>query len=280
MSTSHSISTVGHSDQWSEFGVLAGEYNSRPKYPDEMIVDVAQLLAASGTQGPTVVEVGAGTGIFTRLLAAALPAQARIIAIEPSEEMRNVALQSSQSFRSIEYRFGTAEAVDLPRSSVTMVAAASAAHRFDRPCFFKECHRVLAPNGVLAMVSYSHSRSASDPFARDFYDLLERTIPGYSRSAHASGQSNFTTVDLYGEALQSGLFNPIVRSDYKWQVTYDWPSLCSYLDSSTVYRRAASILTEATLRSHMEELFAKHLRPDGSINIEFVGEGNYLRTKS
>ncbi|MCG8273808.1 hypothetical protein MIC97_20975 [Aquamicrobium sp. NLF2-7] len=101
MSSSRPFGTAEHSDQWSEFGVLAGEYNSRPKYPDEMIVDVAQLLEDSGSRDPTVVEIGAGTGIFTRLLAAVLPAQARIIAIEPSEEMRNVALQSSQSFRSI-----------------------------------------------------------------------------------------------------------------------------------------------------------------------------------
>jgi SAM-dependent methyltransferase len=46
------------------------------------------------------------------------------------------------------------ERTALPDASVQLIAVAQALHWFDRPAFFAECDRVLAPGGVLAAWGY------------------------------------------------------------------------------------------------------------------------------
>lgn len=51
-------------------------------------------------------------------------------------------------------RVSPAEKINAGDASVHLVTACQAAHWLDLPTFYKEVHRVLVPNGVLALYGY------------------------------------------------------------------------------------------------------------------------------
>lgn len=125
----------------------------RPDYPKAV---VPPILDGPGEPGSLVIaDVGAGTGISSRLLADAGP---RVIAIEPSAAMRGKAAPHPR----VEWRAGTAERTGLDAGSVAAVAAFQAFHWFEPDATLAEWHRVLRPGGRVALVW--NRRDPSDPF--------------------------------------------------------------------------------------------------------------------
>jgi SAM-dependent methyltransferase len=95
------------------------------------------------------VDLAAGTGLFTRALAARVP---EVIAVEPDARMREVfALRSAD----IEVREGRGEAIPVPDASTDLVTVSSAWHWLDPAVAPYEIARVLRDGGRLAVV-WSH----------------------------------------------------------------------------------------------------------------------------
>src|SRR5262245_18702664 len=89
----------------SPYDGLADRYDrARPSYPPESI---AHLRAGTGD---IVADVAAGTGIFTRQLARALSA-AKVVGIEPGEDMYRAAQRSSIGIANLSFIQGRAEAL-------------------------------------------------------------------------------------------------------------------------------------------------------------------------
>ncbi len=120
---------------------------SRPEYPADAVARLGYELKL--TSSSVVVELGAGTGKFTRLLAQAAPSGARIVAIEPIENMRR---KFATLLPSIELLDGTAERLPLPDSSAEAVVAAQAFHWFDYAKALPEISRVLRPGRMLGLI--------------------------------------------------------------------------------------------------------------------------------
>jgi SAM-dependent methyltransferase len=141
-----------------DFSGLSHDYQRyRPDYPAEITAAGVAFLEAGGRACDSrllAVDVGAGTGISTRAWRRALGHACRIVGIEPGEDMRREAIASTPADQRIEYRVGTAEALPIATGEAGLVAAAQAAHWFDRPRFYAEIGRVLAPGGVIAVWSY------------------------------------------------------------------------------------------------------------------------------
>jgi SAM-dependent methyltransferase len=117
---------------------------ARPDYPAaalDWIVDGLGLSASS-----RVLDLGAGTGIMTRQLAARVGS---VVAVEPSAGMRAVLAASLPGVEALD---GAAEAIPLPDGGVDAVVVAQAFHWFDPAPALAEIHRVLAPGGGLALV--------------------------------------------------------------------------------------------------------------------------------
>lgn len=130
-----------HQAQANSFGQAAQTYEeSRPGYPLE-IVD--WLVPASARR---VLDIGAGTGKFTRLLRRP---DREVVAVDPSGEMLDV-LRAHAS--GIETLIGTAERIPLPDESVDAVTVAQAWHWVDRDRGVPEVARVLKPGGTLGLV--------------------------------------------------------------------------------------------------------------------------------
>jgi len=123
------------------FGGVAALYDqSRPSYPDAAV----DWLIADGVQ--RVVDLGAGTGKLTRLLAAR---GLEVTAVEPSQGMRE---QLQAVLPQVETLEGSGEALPLPDGSVDAVLIAQAWHWVDVEPASVEVARVLRPGGYLGLV--------------------------------------------------------------------------------------------------------------------------------
>jgi ubiquinone/menaquinone biosynthesis C-methylase UbiE len=148
-------------DRATSFDKTAEEYErTRPEYPDA-ILDVLPLPSDA-----TVVDVGAGTGKLTRVLARRYE---KVVAVEPLDGMRSV-LQ--RVLPSVEALKGSAEKIPLPDGSVDGVFAAQAFHWFDKATALPEFARVLRPGGIVAVVWNGLDESRPNPLPADFQAAL------------------------------------------------------------------------------------------------------------
>lgn len=197
------------------FDHLAGIYQRyRPEYPPELLADLRdRVLGATPADDVLVVDVGAGTGISTRLLRRALGEGPRIVGLEPSARMRAEAAANTPAALAVEYCEGLAERLPFGRHSVRAVVAAQAAHWFERPRFYAECLRVLEPGGVLALL-YNNRRWQGHPLLEAYEQYLEANSPGYGRG--------YRTFSFAQELADAGFDVPApIRVEWRRQMTRD-----------------------------------------------------------
>ncbi len=145
------------------FSNRADDYDRyRPSYPpaaiDAILVDLAEPANLR------ILDVGAGTGIATRLL---VDRGARVIGIEPNGDMRDLARE-----RNLDVRAGTATATGITTASIDVVASFQAFHWFADREALAEFQRVLRPGGRVALVW--NNRSQMDPFTRGYHEIIAR----------------------------------------------------------------------------------------------------------
>lgn len=127
------------------FEAAAAAYErARPGYPPETMAWLSQQLSLG--PGMTVVDVAAGTGKLTRLLTST---GARVVAVEPAAAMRAALIDVVPEAVVLE---GVAEALPVPDGSAQAATVAQAFHWFRAEEALAELHRVLAPEGALALV--------------------------------------------------------------------------------------------------------------------------------
>ena len=134
--------------------------------PDYAPAAIDALLEPLDPAKAVIADVGAGTGISTRQVAARLRPGARVLAIEPNPAMRDAA----EPHPLVEWRAGTGESTGLPAASVDLVLCAQAFHWFRAGEAFAEFRRILRPGGRLALLN--NDRDRSSPVTRDYGRLM------------------------------------------------------------------------------------------------------------
>jgi predicted methyltransferase len=105
-------------------------------------------------RGATVVDLGAGTGYFTRRLAQRVGRQGNVIAVDIQQEMLDRI--ATQQLANVELVLGAEHDPHLPPAPVDLVLIANAYHEFsDPPAILAAVHRSLKPNGRLVVLEYS-----------------------------------------------------------------------------------------------------------------------------
>jgi ubiquinone/menaquinone biosynthesis C-methylase UbiE len=177
------------------FDSAAGVYDRvRPGYPDAALAWLAEVLDLR--PGRTVLDLAAGTG---KLTAALLGTGARVIAVEPSEGMREVLRAAAPAAEALA---GTAEAIPLPDASADAVTVAQAFHWFANDAALAEIHRVLRPGGALALVW--NRRDLTAPAHALLEDVMARVVGDTPR--HRDG-------DWERVVEASSLFEPLAATE-------------------------------------------------------------------
>lgn len=174
------------------FDSVADAYRrSRPAYPD---ASVAALVSGLGlASGGHVVDLGAGTGVFSRQLAGR---GFDVTAVEPSAAMRahiagsNSAGSNVVGSGRVTAHAGKAEATGLPDGCADAVVAATAWHWFDAARAIQEVRRLLRPGmGGLGLVWNLYDESVA--WVAEFADISYRRRPASSPSARDGAWRGF-----------------------------------------------------------------------------------------
>lgn len=118
--------------------------SGRPTYPKQLIPWLHDTLHI--TSAMTLVDLGAGTGKFTAILA---DTKAEIIAVEPVVEMLG---QLQTSFPDVQTLQASATEIPLADNSVDVVFCAQAFHWFASAEVLAEIRRILKPQGYLGLI--------------------------------------------------------------------------------------------------------------------------------
>lgn len=130
------------------FGGIADDYDRLRPGPASAALD--WLLPA---QSDIVVDLGAGTGLLTRALAARA---GHVIALEPDARMRAVLAAQSPA---VEVLAGRGEAIPLPDASVDAVFVSSAWHWMDATRAAREVARILRDGGRFGILWTGRDRT-------------------------------------------------------------------------------------------------------------------------
>jgi SAM-dependent methyltransferase len=155
-------------EQARSFHRAAAEYDrGRPGWPPELL----DLLPIA--DDATVLDLGAGTGKLTRVLA---DRYARVIALEPLDELRAIL---AERVPEADVRGGQAEQIPLEDAAVDAVFAGQSFHWFANDVAVAEIARVLRPGGVLALM-WNQSGGPSplpDAYRRRLSELHDERRP-------------------------------------------------------------------------------------------------------
>lgn len=175
----------------------------RPKYPAALVEFMRGELGLC--EASIVADVGAGTGILTKLL---LESNCRTVyAVEPNEAMRAAAenlLGAFPNFKSID---GTAEATTLEARSLDVITAAQAFHWFDAARTREEFARILKTGGWVALI-WNMRKIDTTAFLRE----LERILRAYGTD-YADGVAEFPRAEAVEKIFARGFATKIFKNE-------------------------------------------------------------------
>jgi SAM-dependent methyltransferase len=227
----------------------------RPGYPDELL----DLLEDEGLVGPgrQVADVGAGTGIFTKML---VERGCEVWAVEPNQPMRTAMEAQLCGMKGSCYTVdATAEHTTLPDGRFDLVCAAQAYHWFDPEAARCEFGRILKPEGQVALI-WNSRRKSSTPFLEEFEQLIVRFGTDYDAVDHTRLEVREKLAPFFGhDDFQDAVFDNA-------QVL-DFDGLRGRLESCSYIPQAGHADYDRMIEA-LRELFGR-FEEDGTVVVEY-----------
>ena len=225
------------------FGNAAGLYDRvRPGYPQEA---VRWILEPAGPAPLRVVDLGAGTGILTRVL---LSLGHTVIPVEPDPEMRAQMIAVTPGTMPLD---GCAESIPVPDGSVDAVLAGQAYHWFDVERAHPEIARTLRPGGVFGPIWNDRDENVS--WLAEL-SLIANGLAG----RHGNPQPDPSSVEPW--------FAPVEQATFRHSTSHTVESLVELITSRSYYLTAPPE-RQAKIRSAVRTLASDH--PDLEGHSEF-----------
>lgn len=125
-----------------------------------------EILAALQLKaGMKIADIGAGTGLFTRLMSRAVNPCGKIYAVDISEEFTSHIQKTAKEERltNIETVVCKPDSVELPPNSVDLVFICDTYHHFEYPYkTMRSIHQALKPRGEVVLIDFQRIEDVSD----------------------------------------------------------------------------------------------------------------------
>lgn len=237
-------------DPRARFSQTTSDYaRFRPSYPAALVPLI--LEHAPVPPGGTIVDLGAGTGLSTRLFAGR---GYHVIGVEPNAAMRAEA--EAEALPDVRFVAGEARATGLLAGSAALVVSGQAFHWFSLEETLPELRRILAPGGRLAV--FWNLRDEQQPFMHDYQALLH-TLGEYAKVPQ--GGATIAALDLRPE------LRPVWAEDLPHQQSFDEAGLLGRARSSS-YVAHASAAEQGTFFAALSALFARYAEA-GLVRFEY-----------
>ena len=157
----------------------------------DKIVEACQIRA-----GMAVADVGAGTGLFTRLFAPLVGQKGHVFAVDISQEfVDHIELAARKdNLPNIEGIVCKPDSIGLPESSVDLVFICDTYHHFEFPQkTMRSIHKALKPGGRVVLVDYRRIAGESTDWVMEHVragqEVVEKEVTecGFRRVGEAKG---------------------------------------------------------------------------------------------
>jgi SAM-dependent methyltransferase len=248
-------------DSKERFSATAGLYARwRPTYPlalgDFLLALIPPTPASGAARLPVIADLGCGTGISTRLLAA--PGR-RVIGIDPNADMLAEARRTTPPDAAIEYRRREAAATGLPAAGIDLVIAGQAFHWFDLGAAFAEIRRILIPGGFSAAFWNVRDEKHS-PLLAEYRVLLERSSIEYDEVAKAE--------PTIARILAAAAIDDLLRAEFEHAQELDREGFSGRVYSSSYVMHGVPPAARPAFDAELDRLFTRHAR-DGRVTLRY-----------
>jgi SAM-dependent methyltransferase len=227
------------------FSERAGAYAAnRPGYPPAALDALLEGLGPPAKL--TIADIGAGTGIASRLLA---ERGATVFAVEPNHSMAEQAEPDPR----IEWIDGTGEDTHLPSKSVDVAGAFQAFHWFEPQSAIEEFRRISRRR--IALVQYE--RDESSALAASYGELVRRFATEDIEQRRAQALTTFAK--LAGPGCK--------RSEHAYEQSLDLEQLLGRMASTSYLPRDGVQADE--LRTHAATLFERFAQ-SGRVSLAMI----------
>lgn len=146
-----------------------------------------EIVAAVGLKpGMAVADIGAGTGLFTRLFATAVGGSGRVYAVDISPAfVRNIArIAQAENLRQVEAILGGDRDSRLPPAAVDVAFVCDTYHHFEYPqSMLASIHRSLRSGGMLVVIDYQRIPGVSSSWTLGHVRAGKETVIGEIEAA-------------------------------------------------------------------------------------------------
>jgi ubiquinone/menaquinone biosynthesis C-methylase UbiE len=163
------------------FERIAAVYESLRTTDEAPVRAIGQLQSGRPVTG---VDIGCGTGRYSRLLRAVLPDRSRLVASDVSAAMlAQLKAASHGHARGVVPLLAAAEELPLRAASLDVVTAFNCVHHFDLGRFLAAAARVLRPGGQLFIYTRTPQQNARTIWGRYFPGFTEHEQRLHSEAA-------------------------------------------------------------------------------------------------
>ena len=195
----------------------------------------AYLLAQLPARCEAALEIGCGTGAFSRRLAARAE---RVLALDLAPNMIRIARERSTAFPQVEYRLADALAEPLPAESFDCIASIATLHHLPIAAMLAKLRAALRPGGTLAVADLVADAGPGDRLVSAAAVPVQlalrlartgrlRDPPEVRRAWREHGRSDvYLTLPQVRSACAAELPGARVRRHLLWRYSIVWHKPC------------------------------------------------------
>lgn len=163
-----------------------------------------EIVAALGLkEGMAVADVGAGTGLFTRMFSPLVGAKGKVYAVDISDEFVTHVerLAQQQKLENVVGVVCKADSVELPPNSVDLVFICDTYHHFEFPHkTMRSIHKALKPRGQVVLIDFHRIKGVSSEW------VMGHVRAGQAVFAQEIADAGFKQIEQKKDLLKESYF--------------------------------------------------------------------------